>query len=62
MCVLATTSNTKEIEEILDSHFGRRRRNKNYEECLVKWKGRPIEDSSWLSREEVYHFGFPLNT
>ena len=44
---------TKEIEEILDSRIGKSTRNKTYEEYLVKWKGRPVEDSSWLAREEV---------
>ena len=42
----AATSDTKEIEEILDNCVGRCTRNKTYEEHLVKWKGRPFEDSS----------------
>ena len=29
---------------------------------MVKWKGRPVEDSSWLAREEVNRLGFPPNT
>ena len=58
----ATTSATNEIEEILDSHVRRSTRNITYEEYLVKWKGRPMEDSSWLAREEVDDLGFPLNT
>ena len=53
---------TKEIEEILDSHVGKSTRNKIYEEYLVKRKGTPVEDSSWLAKEEVNHLGFPLNT
>ena len=52
----------KKIEEILDSHVGKSTRNRSYEEYLVKWKGRPIEDSSWLEKEEVNCLGFPLNT
>ena len=60
--ISATSSATKEIEEILDSHIGKNTRNKTYEEYLVKWKGRPVEDSSWLVPEEVHHLGFPLNT
>ena len=60
--ISAATLDTREIEEILDSHVGRSTRNKTYEEYLVKWKGRPVEDSSWLAREEVDHLGFPLNT
>lgn len=60
--ILATTSDTKKIEEMLDSHVGRSTRNKTYEEYLVKWKARPVEYSPWLIREEVDHLGFPLNT
>ena len=44
---------TKEIEEILDSCVCKSIRNRTYEEYLVKWKGRPIEDSSWLAKEEL---------
>ena len=57
-----TTSDTKEIEEILDSCVGRSTSNRTYEEYLVKWKGRLVEDSSWLAREKVDHLVFPLNT
>ena len=46
----------------MDSHVGRSIRNRTYEEYLVKWKGRLVEDSSWLTREEVDYLGFPLNT
>ena len=60
--ILATSLATKEIEEILDSHIGKITRNKTYEEYLVKWKGRLVEDSSWLAKEEVECLGFPLNT
>lgn len=60
--IRAATSDTKAIEEILDSCVGRSTRNKTYEEYLVKWKGRPVEDSSWLAREEVDRLRFPLNT
>ena len=58
----ATSLVTKEIKEILDSCIEKSTRNITYEECLVKWKGRPVENSSWLTREEVNHLGFPLNT
>ena len=56
------TSKKEEIEEILDSHVGRSTRNKQYEEYLVKWKGWPIEDSTWISAVEVSHLGFPLRS
>ena len=35
----ASSSNTNEIEDILDSHVGRSTRNRTYEEYLIKWKG-----------------------
>ena len=54
------TSKKEEIEEILDSRVGRSTRNRQYEEYLVKWKGRPLEDSTWISAVEVSHLGFPL--
>ena len=58
----ATSSTTKEIEKILDSCVGKSTKNKTYEEYLVKWKGRLIEDSSWLEKEEINFLNFPLNT
>ena len=60
--ILVASLATKEIEEILDSHVGKSTRRRTYDEYLVKWKGRPIEDSSWLAKEEVNHLSFPLNT
>ena len=59
---MVATLDTTKIEAVLDSHVGKSTRNKTYEEYLVKWKGRPVEDSSWLAREEVYFLGFGLNT
>ena len=53
---------TKEIEEVLDNNDGKSTRNITYEEYLVKWKGRLIEDSTSLARDEVNHLGFCLNT
>ena len=40
------SSTTKVIEEILDSGVGKSTRNRRYEEYLVKWKWRPVEDLS----------------
>ena len=57
--ILATILDTNEI---LGSCIGRISRNITYEEYLVKWKGRPVEDSSWLAREEVDRLGFLLDT
>ena len=57
----ATSSATKEIKEIIDNCVGKSTRNKTYEDYLVQWKGRLVEDSSWLVREEFNHLVFPLN-
>ena len=57
--ISASTSNTKEIEIVLDNCVGRSTRNKTYEEYLVKCKGRLVEDSSWLASKEVNCLGFP---
>ena len=38
----ASSSATKEIEEILVSHAQKSTRNKIYEEYLVNWKGRLV--------------------
>ena len=56
------SSTTKDIEEILDNHIRKSTRNRTYEEYLVKWKGRPVEDSSWLAKEEVNCLGFLLTS
>lgn len=49
-----------QIEDILDSRIGRSTRSSKYMEYLVKWKDRPIEDSSWISQAKVDRLGFPL--
>ena len=59
--IQAASLATKQIEKILDSHVGKSTKNKTYEEYLVKWKGRLVEDSSYIAREDISHHGFPLN-
>ena len=49
--ILAASLATKEIKEILDSHARKSIKIITYEEYLVKWKQRPVEDSSWIARE-----------
>ena len=42
-----------EIEKILDKQVTKRTRKKEYMRYLVKWKNRPIEDSSWLDAAQI---------
>ena len=36
-------------EKILDKRVQKKSRGKEYFEYLVKWKNRPVEDSTWLT-------------
>ena len=44
--ILVASSATKEIEEIEENPVGKTTQNITYEEYLVKWKGKLVEDSS----------------
>ena len=41
------------IESILDTQVVKRTRRKKYVQYLVKWKNRPIKDSSWLDARQI---------
>lgn len=56
--ILAPTLEKEKIATILDSHV-KSTRNMQYEEYLVKWRGRLVEDAPRLSKAEVDHLGFP---
>ena len=43
----------EEVEEILATRIGRKTRNKEYLEYLVKWKNKGSEDASWVFEEEL---------
>jgi hypothetical protein len=45
------------MENIVDQRIGNRTKRKNYFEYLVKWKGHPIEDSSWVNEENIQNHG-----
>ena len=47
-----------QVEAILDTKVGNHTRKKDYLECLVKWKKRPKEDSTWMSVVELEAKGF----
>jgi len=50
-----------EIEQILDIQVARRTRRKEYLRYLVKWKNRPIEDSSWLTAAQIQKAGYSVD-
>ena len=50
-----------EIEGILDTQVAKRTRGKEYLRYLVKWKNRPIEDSSWLKATQIQKAGYSVD-
>jgi len=49
-----------EIEKILDTQVAKKTRRKEYLRYLVKWKNRPIEDSSWLDAAQIQKAGYSV--
>ena len=45
------------IESILNTQVVKQTRRKEYVQYLVKWKNRPIEDSSWLDARQIEQTG-----
>jgi hypothetical protein len=50
-------SEKPQMEKIIDQKIGNRTRRKTYFEYLVKWKGHPIEDASWLNEVDIQKHG-----
>jgi hypothetical protein len=46
-----------QMEKIIDQRVGKKTRRKTYFEYLVKWKGRPTEDASWVGEAEIQKHG-----
>jgi hypothetical protein len=46
-----------QMEKIIDQRIGKKTRRKTYFEYLVKWKGHPIEDASWVNEEDIQKHG-----
>ena len=47
-----------EIEKILDTQVAKRTRRKEHLQYLVKWKNRPIKESSWLDAAQIQKAGY----
>ena len=46
----------KEVEAILEKRAAKKTRGQNYYQYLVKWKGHPVEDASWMTTVELHKF------
>jgi hypothetical protein len=46
-----------QMEKIVDQRIDKRTKRKTYFEYLVKWKGHPIEDSSWENKVVIQKNG-----
>jgi len=51
---------THEIEGILSTQVAKKTRRKEYLCYLVKWKDRPMEDSSWLDETQIRKAGYSV--
>jgi hypothetical protein len=45
------------MENIIDQRTSKKTQIKTYFEYLVKWKGHPIEDSSWEGESNIHKHG-----
>jgi hypothetical protein len=46
-----------QMESIIDKRISKKTRRKEYFEYLVKWKGNPVEDSSWEDETTIQKHG-----
>jgi hypothetical protein len=42
-----------QMESILEKRVSKKTRRKKYFEYLLKWKGHPVEDSSWENEANI---------
>jgi len=50
------------VEAILEKRAGKKTRGNAYYHYLVKWKGHPMEDASWMTTVELQKFNVDLET
>jgi hypothetical protein len=46
-----------QMEKIIDQRTGKKTKRNTYFEYLVKWKGHPIEDASWVNEAYIHKHG-----
>jgi hypothetical protein len=46
-----------QMEKIIDQRTSKKTRRKTYFEYLLKWKGHPIEDASWVNEADIQKHG-----
>ena len=51
-----------QIESILDKKFTKKTRRGTYYSYLVKWKDRPNEDATWMTKVEIEKVGYQFDT
>ena len=47
----------KEVEVVLEKRVSKRTRGQTYFQYLVKWKGKPVKDASWLTTTKLQKYG-----
>eukprot|EP00253_Pinus_taeda_P003712 PITA_03712 len=54
------STQSHEIEGILSTQVSKKTRRKEYLRYLVKWRDRPMEDSSWLDAAQIQKAGYSV--
>ena len=52
----------KEVEVVFEKRVSKRTRGHVYFQYLVKWRGQPIEDASWLTTVDLQKYGVNLES
>ena len=54
-------SQTLYSEAILEAKIAKKTRNKTYYQYLVKWKGLPMIDATWMNEDQIQQHGYTLD-
>ena len=47
----------KEVEAILDKRESKKTKHQTYYQYLIKWKGQPAKDASWMTTTKLQKIG-----